>query len=102
MKTGWRVHGYALMDNHYHLLLETPEANLVAGMTWFQSTYTKRYNARHRASGHLFGGRYKAALVEADGSEYFRTALDYIHLNYPSLRAGSAESLRVLVPAVAA
>ena len=85
-RTGWRVHAYALMGNHYHLLIETPEANLVAGMTWFQSTYTKRYNARHKASGHLFGGRYKGVLVEADGSEYFRTLLDYIHLN--PVRAG--------------
>ena len=80
-KTGWRVFAYALMANHYHLLLETPKANLVAGMTWFQSTYTKRYNARHGATGHLFGGRYKATLVEADGEGYFLTALDYIHLN---------------------
>ncbi len=95
-KTGWRVHGYALMSNHYHLLLETLEANLVAGMTWFQSTYTKRYNARHRASGHLFGGRYKAALVEADGEGYFRTALDYIHLN--PVRAGLVKAGKGGVP----
>jgi len=84
-RTGWRVHAYVLMGNHYHLLLETPEANLVAGMTWFQTTYTVRFNARHRRSGHLFGGRYKAVLVdgEADrgGGDYLGTLLDYIHLN---------------------
>lgn len=85
-KTGWRVHAYALMGNHYHFLIETPKANLVAGMTWLQSTYTKRYNARHQTSGHLFGDRYKAVLVEADGGDYFRTVLDYIHLN--PVRAG--------------
>ncbi len=57
-RTGWRVHGYVLMSNHYHLLVETPVPNLVRGMTWFQTTYTVRYNARHRVSGHLFAGRY--------------------------------------------
>jgi len=44
-KTGWRLHAYVLMGNHYHLLLETPEPNLVRGMAWFQTTYTTRYNA---------------------------------------------------------
>jgi len=43
-KTGWQLHGYVLMTNHYHLLLETPQANLVRGMTWLQATYTMRYN----------------------------------------------------------
>ena len=46
LKTGWRVHAYVLMGNHYHLLLETPEPNLSAGMKWLQSTYTSRYNHR--------------------------------------------------------
>ena len=55
-------------------------------MTWFQTTYTVRYNARHRKRGHLFGGRYKAVIVDTDGSEYFRTLMDYIHLN--PVRAG--------------
>ena len=59
-RTGWQIHAYVLMGNHYHLLLETPEANLVAGMRWFQGTYTARFNARHRVCGHLFQGRYKA------------------------------------------
>ena len=53
-QTGWRIHAYVLMPNHYHLLAETPEANLVAGMKWLQSTYTQRYNARHKVFGHLF------------------------------------------------
>lgn len=56
-RTGWRVHAYVLMGNHYHLLIETPEANLVAGMRWLQGTYTKRFNARHKEWGHLFQGR---------------------------------------------
>ena len=63
--TGWLVHAYVLMGNHYHLLIETPEANLVKGMSWLQGTYTMRYNSRHKLSGHLFGGRYKSVLVQA-------------------------------------
>ena len=51
--TGWRVHAYVLMSNHYHLLMETPEANLVAGMKWLQGAYTQRYNSRHNLRGHL-------------------------------------------------
>lgn len=78
-RNGWLVHAFALMGNHYHLLLETPEANLVDGMRWFQSTYTQRFNARHKIWGHLFQGRYKALLV--DGGDYFSAVADYIHLN---------------------
>jgi len=52
-RCGWRVHAFVLMGNHYHLLLETPEANLVAGMQWLQETYTKRFNVRHKEWGHL-------------------------------------------------
>ncbi|SPE61706.1 hypothetical protein SBV1_740039 [Verrucomicrobia bacterium] len=51
-RTGWPIHAFVLMGNHYHLLLETPEANLVSGMKWLQGTYTQRYNARHRKRGH--------------------------------------------------
>lgn len=79
-RTGWKVHVYALMGNHYHLLLETVEANLVVGMQWLQSTYTKRFNAAHREWGHLFQGRYKAIPVEP-GGDYFSTLATYIHLN---------------------
>jgi len=58
-KTGWRIHAYVLMGNHYHLLVETPEGNLVEGMKWVQGAYTQRYNSRHKLFGHLFQGRYK-------------------------------------------
>ena len=85
-KTGWWIHAYVLMGNHFHLLLETPEANLVAGMKWFLGTYTQRYNSRHRVFGHLFQGRYKALPVDAGQDEYFQTASSYIHLN--PVRAG--------------
>jgi len=80
-KTGWRIHAYVLMGNHYHLLVETPEANLVAGMKWLQGTYTQRYNGRHELRGHLFQGRYKAVPVEADDAGCLEAVSSYIHLN---------------------
>ena len=80
-RTGWRVHAYVLMSNHYHLMIETPEPNLVAGMRWLQTTVTMRYNRRHRLSGHLFQGRYKAVIVDSQESRYFAVLSDYIHLN---------------------
>jgi len=79
-KTGWSVHAWVLMGNHYHLAIQTPEANLVAGMKWLQNTYTRRFNLRHRLWGRLFGDRYKAVPVEGEGF-YYETLLDYIHLN---------------------
>ncbi len=85
-KTSWQVHAYCLMRNHYHLVLETPNANLVAGMAWLQSTYTIRLNHRHKLFGHVFSGRYKAQLVEGSGNGYLKTACDYVHLN--PVRAG--------------
>jgi REP element-mobilizing transposase RayT len=80
-RSGWVLHAYVLMGNHYHLLLETPEANLVGGMRWFQGTYTIRFNLRHRLSGHLFQGRYKALLVDPAEDGYFLQVSSYIHLN---------------------
>ena len=50
-KTGWRVHSWVLMDNHYHWLIETAEPNLVDGMRWVQNTYTRRFNVRHKLWG---------------------------------------------------
>src|SRR6516162_11615931 len=55
-KTGWQVHAYCLMSNHYHLVVETSNANLVAGMAWLQSTYTIRLNHRHKLIGHVLSG----------------------------------------------
>jgi putative transposase len=80
-KTGWQVHAYCLMSNHYHIVLETPEPNLVAGMAWLQSTYTIRLNHRHELVGHVLSGRYKSQLVEGSGNGYLKTACDYVHLN---------------------
>ena len=80
-RTGWKMHAWVLLDNHYHLLLQTPEPNLVAGMQWLQNTLTRRYNVRHHASGSVFGDRYKAIVIQGGSDYYFGTALDYIHLN---------------------
>lgn len=76
---GVRVMAYCLMPNHYHLLLGTPRGNLSAAVGWLQLTYTARFNARHRRSGHLFQGRFKAQLIDAD--EYGRWLVEYVHLN---------------------
>lgn len=78
--TGWRLPAWVLMDNHYHLMLQTPEPNLVEGMKWLQNTYTRRFNTRHRQWGRLFGDRYKSVPVEGQGY-YYETLMDYIHLN---------------------
>ncbi|VVM05924.1 hypothetical protein MAMC_00849 [Methylacidimicrobium cyclopophantes] len=84
--TAWRIHAWVLMSNHYHICLETPEANLSAGMGWLQNAYTRRFNTRHRLWGRLFGDRYKAVLIEGGNGYYYQTLLDYIHLN--PVRAG--------------
>lgn len=62
----WRLHAYCLMDNHYHLLLETPQPNLARGMRHLNGVYTQTFNRRHHRVGHLFQGRYQAILVEKD------------------------------------
>jgi REP element-mobilizing transposase RayT len=89
LKTGFQIHAYCLMRNHFHLVVETPNGNLVAGMRWLLSTYTIRLNARHKLSGHVFSGRYKALSIEGSGG-YLRTACDYVHLN--PVRAGLLEA----------
>ena len=63
----WRCLAYCLMDNHVHLLLETPEANLSSGMQRLQGRYAQAFNARHRRSGHVFQGRYGAVRMGSDG-----------------------------------
>ncbi|MCI0538045.1 MAG: transposase, partial [Verrucomicrobiales bacterium] len=81
LKTGWQVHAYCLMSNHFHLVVETPRANLVAGMKWFLGVYTARFNRRHKLFGHLFSGRYKSLIVDGSGTGYLKTVCDYVHLN---------------------
>ena len=76
---GILLHCYCLMPNHFHLVIETPSGNLSRAMAWLQTTYTIRFNRKYRRSGHLFQGRYKAHLVEADN--YGMELVRYIHLN---------------------
>ncbi|HVZ64334.1 MAG TPA: transposase [Lacunisphaera sp.] len=78
-KSGWLLHAFVVMRNHFHLAIETPRGNLVQGMQWLQSTFANRFNRRRGESGHLFQGRYKALLVES-GQPMGRVS-DYIHLN---------------------
>jgi REP element-mobilizing transposase RayT len=63
---GWHCHAYCLMNNHYHLLLETPAPNLSRGMRHLNGVYTQRFNRRHERVGHVFQGRYKAIVVQKD------------------------------------
>jgi putative transposase len=62
----WLCHAYCMMGNHYHLLVETPEANLSSGMRQLNGIYTQRYNRKHKQVGHLFQGRYKAIIVDKE------------------------------------
>ena len=94
-KTGWQVHALCLMCNHFQLVVETPSANLVAGMKWLLGTYTARCNRRHKVFGHLFSGRYKSLIVDGSGGGYLRAVCDYVHLNPARGRVlGAEEPLR--------
>ena len=75
----FRMHSYALMDNHFHLLLETREPNLGIGMQWLNVSYSVWFNRRHDRSGHLLQGRYKAILVDSVG--WGLGLSRYVHLN---------------------
>ena len=74
-----RVHTYCLMTNHYHLLVETPDANLSQAIQWLNVSYAVYFNAKRQRCGHLFQGRFKSLLVDAD--EYLQHLSRYIHLN---------------------
>lgn len=83
----WLCHAYCLMDNHYHIMVETPKANLSVGMRQLNGVYTQRYNRRHHKTGHLFEGRFKAILVQKDN--YLLELCRYVVLN--PVRAGVVE-----------
>jgi REP element-mobilizing transposase RayT len=85
-KADFQVHAYCLMRNHFHLVVETPNGNLVAGMRWLLSSYTLRLNHRRKLCGHVLSGRYKALVVDGQSSGYLKTVCDYVHLN--PVRAG--------------
>ncbi|NWG75031.1 MAG: transposase [Rubrivivax sp.] len=78
-KYHWLCHAYCLMDNHYHLLVDTPDANLSIGMRQLNGVYTQLYSRRHRRPGHIFQGRYKAILVDKDN--YLLELSRYVVLN---------------------
>ena len=86
----WVCHAYCLMDNHYHLLIETPDANLSKGMRQLNGVYTQKFNRRHERVGHVFQGRYKAIHVERES--YLLELARYIVLN--SVRAGMVRQVR--------
>jgi REP-associated tyrosine transposase len=81
----WLCHAYCLMDNHYHLVVETPDGNLSVGMRQLNGIYTQAYNRRHRRVGHVFQGRYKAILV--DKESYLLEVCRYVVLNPVRARA---------------
>ena len=81
---GWLCYSYCLMDNHYHLLLGTPQPNLSRGMRRLNGVYTQTFNRRHQRVGHLFQGRYKSILL--DRENYLLELCRYIVLN--PVRAG--------------
>jgi putative transposase len=76
---GWRLTAFVLMTNHFHLVVQTPEANLSRGMQWFNTVYAVWFNRRHERSGHLYGGRFKAFVIEKE--TYFLEVLRYVVLN---------------------
>jgi len=84
-----RLYAYCLMPNHYHLVICTPRANLSAFMQQLNTSYTVWFNARHRRCGHLFGGRFKARLVE--GGTYLLALTRYVHLNPVKVRPVRAQ-----------
>lgn len=84
---GLKIHAYCLMTNHYHLEVETSEPNLSKGMQWLNHAYSAFFNWRHERSGHLFDGRFRNAIVEAE--THLHALTRYIHLN--PVRAGLAE-----------
>lgn len=86
----WVCHAYCLMSNHYHLLIETPDANLSKGMRQLNGVYTQKFNRAHNRVGHVFQGRYKAILV--DKNNYLMEVARYIVLN--PVRAQMVRSVR--------
>jgi REP element-mobilizing transposase RayT len=83
-KCGWVLEGFCVMTNHFHLVIRTPEGNLVYGMKWLQSTFANRYHHFRKVHGKLFQGRYKSLIVQEES--YLGALLHYVHLN--PVRAG--------------
>lgn len=83
-KHDWTCTAYCVMSTHYHLLVETPDADLAAGMQKLNGDYGRSFNHRHGTKGHVFGARYHSAVIEADG--HLLETCRYIALN--PVRAG--------------
>jgi len=79
LQQNWKCYAYCLMNNHYHLLIETPEGNLVNGMRRLNSVYTQKFNRRYKRIGHVLQGRYKSIIVEKEN--YLLELCRYIELN---------------------
>lgn len=79
LEWSWLLHGYVIMRNHFHLAIRTPQANLVRGMHWLESTFANRFNRLRKERGHLFQGRYQALVI--GGDHWLGEVCDYIHLN---------------------
>src|SRR4051812_42669619 len=78
-RTGWLLHAWCIMSNHYHLAISTPRANLVDGMRWLMGTFAVRFNLFRAEHGHMFQGRYKSLVVDPQGG--LGPLSHYIHLN---------------------
>jgi len=85
----WICYGYCLMDNHYHLVIETPDGNLSRGMRQLNGVYTQIFNKRHERVGHIFQGRYKAILIQKES--HLLEVCRYVVLN--PVRAKAAKSI---------
>lgn len=86
---GTRIHAYVLMNNHFHIVVETPSPTLSRSMQWLGVSYSMWFNRRHRRSGHLFQGRFQSLVIEADAG--LQEVARYVHLN-PVRVAGLAQS----------
>jgi REP element-mobilizing transposase RayT len=82
---GVKIHAYALMPNHYHLLIQTPHANLSQAVWWLNVSYSVWFNVKRGRVGHVFQGRFKSVPVE--GGEWVFALCDYIHLNPINVRS---------------
>ena len=91
-RSGWIIHAYCIMSNHFHLCIETPKGNLVSGMQWLQSVFSNRFNKFVKGRGHVFQGRYKALLIDREDS--LLDLVDYIHLNPVRAKIVSLEELK--------
>ncbi len=98
-KSGWHLHAFVIMRNHFHLALETPDGNLVTGMQWLQATFANRFNKLRGARGHLFQGRYKA-LGRKRASPSDRSATIFISIPCGRASCRRSASVNTGIPAI--